>query len=238
MAEAAALTGLTVDAVRGRVRRGSLRSVERDGSRRIPHSELERAGLLPPESPTGLHGRLPDRHEAGQAGAPEGMLGELLDRLERQSVELAYYRSLDAVGATNRLLQEVAELRARVASLENDAPQKALPPAAPAEEAQPSFTRPELAQAEASRLWLPSGVGAGTAPPAAAGAAAARRPPPPALVTLRTMRFAVEAVLILGAALAAWLAGLGALGVVLVVGGAWLIAALAELVAWNLEAGR
>jgi hypothetical protein len=52
------------------------------------------------------------------------------------------------------------------------------------------------------------------------------------------MRFAVEAVLILGAALAAWLAGLGALGVVLVVGGAWLIAALAELVAWNLEAGR
>jgi hypothetical protein len=181
---------------------------------------------------------LPDRFEAGQAGAPEDLLGELLDRLERQSVELAYYRSLDAVGATNRLLQEVAELRARVAALENEAPQKALPPAAPDEEARPSVPPPGLAQAEVGRLWLPSGVGAGTASPAAAAPAATRRPPPPTLVTLRTIRFAVEAVLILGAALAAWLAGLGALGVVLVVGGSWLIAALTELVAWNLEASR
>jgi hypothetical protein len=239
IAETAALTGLTVDAVRGRVRRGSLRSVERDGSRRIPHSELERAGLLPPELAAGTRGHLLDRLEAGQAGAPAGMLGELLDRLERQSVELAYYRSLHAVGANSRLLQEVAELRARVAALEEAAPQKALPAGAPEEEAPASAPSPPgPAHVEAGRLWLPSGVAAPRTEPHAAPPRAPAHHPSSSLVTLRTVRFAVEAVLILGAALAAWLADLEAVGVILVVGGAWLIVAVAELAAWNLEAGR
>ena len=45
--EAAELCDLSRDAIRGRVERGSLRSVlGRDGLRRVPVSELERAGLL------------------------------------------------------------------------------------------------------------------------------------------------------------------------------------------------
>ena len=45
--EAAELAGTTRDAIRGRVERGSLQSVlGRDGARRIPVSELRRAGLL------------------------------------------------------------------------------------------------------------------------------------------------------------------------------------------------
>ncbi len=45
IAEAAEATGLTKKAIRNRVDRGQLRAVLRDGVRRIPRSELDRAGL-------------------------------------------------------------------------------------------------------------------------------------------------------------------------------------------------
>ncbi len=45
--EAAELCGMSVVAFRGRADRGSIRTVQRDGVRYVPHSELERAGLLP-----------------------------------------------------------------------------------------------------------------------------------------------------------------------------------------------
>jgi hypothetical protein len=45
--EAADLCDTTVKALRNRADRGSLQTVLRDGERRVPHVELERAGLLP-----------------------------------------------------------------------------------------------------------------------------------------------------------------------------------------------
>ena len=45
--EAAELCGTTLVAMRSRADRGSLQTVLHDGERRVPHAELERAGLLP-----------------------------------------------------------------------------------------------------------------------------------------------------------------------------------------------
>ena len=45
--EAAELCGTTLVAMRSRADRGSLQTVLQDGERRVPHAELERAGLLP-----------------------------------------------------------------------------------------------------------------------------------------------------------------------------------------------
>ena len=51
--EASRATGLSVKAVRGRVERGSLKAVMVDNRRRIPLSELMRAGLLLTAAPEG-----------------------------------------------------------------------------------------------------------------------------------------------------------------------------------------
>lgn len=248
VAEVAALTGLSVDAVRGRVRRGSLASVVRDGRRRIPHAELERAGLLPEQAstrsaPIVWSERLPDRLAEGQNGFTAGIVGELLDRLERQSVELAQYRALSAFGGTGPLLQELAHLRARVAALEGAPAQGALPAAGLGGETSPEPSPPSPAgarggPAESRQLWLPPTAGA---PSAVAGAEprpiGPSQPPPTILPTVRAARFALEALLILGAALGSWLAGVGPVGIILVVGGVWLVVAIAELAAWQFEVG-
>jgi hypothetical protein len=46
VAQAAAITGLSKDAIRGRIRRGALTSNVHDGRHRIPLAELQREGLL------------------------------------------------------------------------------------------------------------------------------------------------------------------------------------------------
>lgn len=46
LAQAAELTGLSKDAIRGRIRRGALASEVRDGRRTIPLAELRRHGLV------------------------------------------------------------------------------------------------------------------------------------------------------------------------------------------------
>jgi hypothetical protein len=239
--EVAALTGLTVDAVRGRLKRGSLASIVKDGRRRIPHAELARAGLLPPQPENSAADvqagvSLPEPLSPASSGAGAALVAELLDRLERQSVELAHYRALEAASGNARLLQELAHLRARVAALEGAPEQRALSAGGEAG-LQPSPQRSAAltGPTERSRLWLPPTAGM---PPSTTHAG----PPPVAasrqpltLPTLRAGRFAVEALLILGAALGSWLAGFDALGIILVVGAVWLIVALAELVAWQLE---
>jgi chromosome segregation ATPase len=64
VAEAAALTGLSKAAIRGRIRRGALASDVQDGRRRIPLAELQRQGLLvDPEQ----HANLLERAEALEA---------------------------------------------------------------------------------------------------------------------------------------------------------------------------
>jgi len=75
--EAADLTGMTVQALRRRADRGSLRTVHQAGVRRVPRSELQRAGLRvgPPESPTET-------------------VRELVATIDRQATELARLRAL------------------------------------------------------------------------------------------------------------------------------------------------
>jgi excisionase family DNA binding protein len=143
--EAAELTGLSRKAIARRVERGSLRSVVRNGRRRIPRAELVRAGLLgegdsrprgsgpaapfPPHPATGA--------ELAETGATEDMLAalfrEVLDRFERQSQEIAQYRALTVQAESLRLTNELAELRVRLAELERQ-PQKATPPSQPTQQ--------------------------------------------------------------------------------------------------------
>jgi excisionase family DNA binding protein len=136
--EAADLTGLSRKAIARRVERGSLRSVVRNGRRRIPRSELVRAGLLgegneqplasDPDAPA-----IPRPSPGGalaETGSSEEMLAalfrEVLDRFERQSQEIAQYRALTVQAESLRLTNELAELRVRLAELERQ-PQKPEP---------------------------------------------------------------------------------------------------------------
>ncbi len=80
MREAADRTGTTVAAMRKKAERGQLRTVLRDGKRRVPRSELERLGL-----PVELR----------PVATPE-VVGELLARLEQQAAELSSLRQLPA----------------------------------------------------------------------------------------------------------------------------------------------
>ena len=128
--EAADLTGLSRKAIARRVERGSLRSVVRNGRRRVPRSELVRAGLLeagaqPPRDDDPIHPFLPRPAPGGalaETGSTEEMLAglfrEVLDRFERQSQEIAQYRALTVQAESLRLTNELAELRVRLAELE------------------------------------------------------------------------------------------------------------------------
>jgi excisionase family DNA binding protein len=107
ISEAAELTGLSVKAIRNRVDRGQLRAVKRDGIRRIPRSELRRAGLVPDAGEP--QGELPPT--AGAAEGPSGedspeartsVVGTLLERLERQASEIGELRSLTSQADTQR----------------------------------------------------------------------------------------------------------------------------------------
>ena len=134
--EAADLTGMSRKAISRRVERGSLRSVVRNGRRRIPRSELVRAGLLgegqqqPRESdPTApLLPRPAMGGALAEMGTSEDMLAtlfrEVLDRFERQSQEIAQYRALTVQAESLRLTNELGDLRVRLAELERQ-PQQA-----------------------------------------------------------------------------------------------------------------
>src|SRR3954470_3210573 len=74
IAEAARLTGLSKDAIRSRIERGSLRVSKRGGVRRVPLDELAGLGLLA---------------GGGEVGNREPLTtDQLLDRLERQAEQI------------------------------------------------------------------------------------------------------------------------------------------------------
>jgi excisionase family DNA binding protein len=128
--EAAEITGLSRKAIARRVERGSLRSVVRNGRRRVPRSELVRANLLEdaPGSPREDDPFTPFLRRPAPGGAlaePDsteamlaGLFREVLDRFERQSQEIAQYRALTVQAESLRLTNELAELRVRLADLE------------------------------------------------------------------------------------------------------------------------
>ena len=107
IAEAAELTGASPKAIRNRVDRGQLRAVKRDGVRRIPRSELAPAGLLPddgqrpPELPC-ERGAEPAETETEAPATRPSVVGNLLERLERQAEELGELRSLTSRADTER----------------------------------------------------------------------------------------------------------------------------------------
>ncbi len=125
ISEAAEATGLTAKALRSRVDRGSIPAVQgRDGKRRIPHSELFRAGLLPLQD---------DPAEAGaphqpRAGHPAGLdVSALIDRLiaaeSAQQIaglltQQADERARNETERAQRLEDELHEARSRIAELE------------------------------------------------------------------------------------------------------------------------
>jgi excisionase family DNA binding protein len=188
--EAAEATGISRKAIARRVERGSLRSVVRNGRRRIPRSELVRAGLLgdgerEPREGDPAAPFLPRPAPGGalaETGGSEDMLAtlfrEVLDRFERQSQEIAQYRALTVQAESLRLTNELAELRVRLAELERQ-------PQAPQEPAQQQAAHSQQAQAASDlgrrvseltkqveelsnrEIWLPPQAAA-PAPPAAA----------------------------------------------------------------------
>lgn len=203
--EAAELTGVSRKAIARRVERGSLRSVVRNGRRRIPRTELVRAGLIDegaqrprdgsPASP--LLPRPGPGTDLAETGTNEDMLAalfrEVLDRFERQSQEIAQYRALTVQAESLRLTNELADLRVRLAELER---QPEAPPPAPqtpqAPQPQQQHTPvgdlgkrvnelskqvEELSQRE---IWLPPRSAPAQQAAGAAPRPAAPRPMPPA----------------------------------------------------------
>ena len=97
--EASRATGLSIKALRGRVERGSLRAVTDGTVRRIPLSELLRAGLLKTEHPGGRPRKSTVRAQRGTpSGYPDGWLDVLLERIESLGAQLAAVeRALEGV---------------------------------------------------------------------------------------------------------------------------------------------
>jgi excisionase family DNA binding protein len=216
ISEAAELTGVSRKAIARRVERGSLRSVVRNGRRRIPRSELARAGLLedgsqraprngpasPPLPHPGAGGEL------AEVERPEDMLTslfrEVLDRFERQSQEIAQYRALTVQAESLRLTNELADLRVRLAELEGRPQTPEQPDGSQAAQAAGDLGRrvseltKQVEELSKREIWLPphaqsahQGSPAHPMPaasrPPATPQPAARRPGPPAPV--RPTRF-------------------------------------------------
>jgi excisionase family DNA binding protein len=189
--EAAELTGMSRKAVARRVERGSLRSVVRNGRRRIPRSELVREGLLgegdnQPRDDDPAAPFLPRPATGGalaEAGTTEEMLAglfrEVLDRFERQSQEIAQYRALTVQAESLRLTNELADLRVRLAELERQPQQPAEPPHQAAQHAaamdlgrRVSELTKQVEELSNREIWLP--------PQASPAARTGAMPMPPA----------------------------------------------------------
>jgi hypothetical protein len=139
ISQAAQLAGVSPKLIRSRVDRGTLPAVMRDGVRRIPMTELVRAGLVSPDaSPAGAaaRGAQGQQPRQGSPGESAQVVGELLDRLERQAGELAELRLLTRQADSLRLVadqerdraeqleRELIELRSRLAAAEARAGQQ------------------------------------------------------------------------------------------------------------------
>lgn len=127
---AAEMTALTQKAIRSRVDRGSLRAVLKDGQRRIPVSELHRAGLLNPDGSPAGHDEQGSAGQGQPQGSPEAGFNvmELIDELTEARAEakvkalLAQQAETLAEGerkARETMERELHEARSRVLELEH-----------------------------------------------------------------------------------------------------------------------
>jgi len=124
--EAAELCGTTLTAMRSRADRGSLKTVLHDGERRVPHTELERAGLLPDAEHQELRRRVDQlTHELAasrqlvvsteRAAEAEREARERIEAklFEREAAALqAEHAAAKAIAASDELRALEADLRA------------------------------------------------------------------------------------------------------------------------------
>jgi excisionase family DNA binding protein len=259
ISEAADLTGLTRKAVARRIERGSLRSVVRNGRRRIPRSELVRAGLLDELDSAHIEefdpsALLPRALPVDDPDAPPlrpdetlaAVFRELLDRFERQAAEIAQFRALTVQAESLRMASEIAELRVRLAELEQPQ-QRELPPASGELGQRLNELSERVEDLTKREIWLP---------PQAQSRRAAheerkRRPDPEVaalaqrlgelehgrarrrLASRRGLRLAGEAALIIAAALAAWWAQLSWPAIAAVMAITWVAVAVVEWASWR-----
>lgn len=119
VAEAAALTGLSKIALQRRIDRGTIRAVVRDGRRRVPVSELRRAGLID-DAGAPLHRTGAGPSTASTVSTPPGAVtvdtpavALLIEKVEQQAGQLAEHRLLTAqaesLASTERTAREAAE---------------------------------------------------------------------------------------------------------------------------------
>ena len=172
--ETAEATGLTIKAVRSRIERGTLPAVVRDGLRRIPYSELVRAGLVEADNGAAI-GQLPRQGTAAESPQPD-VLAELVNRLEAQAEELGRLKAITAAAETTsdqeheraeQLETEVIELCAKVAELEAQQPRRwwrprrrrRLVPAEIAGRLPRTFGRAVRAVRASRRVWRNGGCG-------------------------------------------------------------------------------
>jgi excisionase family DNA binding protein len=262
ISEAAEITGLSRKAIARRVERGSLRSVVRNGRRRVPRSELVRAGLLeegdegtPDLDPRSPLLPLPLSGELELAGRSEDVLAalvrELLDRLERQSAEVAQLRALTVEAESQRLTNELTDLRVRIAELEGERPQTAHSPQAAEVHSRISELSRRVEDLARREIWLPPQAAARehTRTAVAAPPPGATQEPPPAQPSAaqtlaptrrrgpgaRIARFLLEAIFIVVVAVAAWQADLEPLAIGAAMAVAWLVVAIVEFFAARRE---
>jgi Helix-turn-helix domain len=235
IAEASELTGLSRKALARRVERGSLRSVVRNGRRLIPRSELVRAGLVVEE-------REERGTERGSTDLPAVtgdsetalvlLMRDLMERVERQANELAQFRALTVQAESLRAERELAELRARLANLENRPAGGDRGEAPTQVRRAPGGARPVGSDA----LWLPPG--AAVRSPAASAPPRPPRTERPVPGTARSpwqrwIVFVLEAVFIVLVAVFAALADFRPAVLVAVIALAWLLVAVVEVAAWR-----
>lgn len=114
--EAAELCGLELSVMRKRADRGTLRTVKRGGVRLVPHSELERLGLLPDAEVRRLAGELERarRELAGVRQLTERAQSAL--EAERQAHDLTRDELVEQRAAAVTADAQRAELEAELAA--------------------------------------------------------------------------------------------------------------------------
>jgi hypothetical protein len=128
--EAARIAGLSVKAIKGRLDRSaqnpesptSLRYVIRDGRRRIPHSELERVGLIA-HGAEPVSGDQPARRATDRASQVASVVdaGVLVARIEQLAADLTRARLLTEQAGSGRAELEAELHRARAEAAEAQA---------------------------------------------------------------------------------------------------------------------
>jgi hypothetical protein len=155
-----------------------------------------------------------------------------MERVERQANELAQFRALTVQAESLRAERELAELRARLAHLENRPAGGERGEAPTHVRRAPGGARPVGSDA----LWLPPG--AAVRSPAASAPPRPPRTERPVPETARSpwqrwIAFVLEAVFIVLVAVSAALADLRPAVLVAVIALAWLLVAVVEVAAWR-----